>query len=304
MKTITTILLAVVFQSAVVAQQVADSAYNPAIQHPEYSTGKGPVIVIDEGHNNFHTRDGRYMPFARLLERDGYVVAGYEGEFDGKQLAGGRILVIANALNEINTRGWYLPTPSAFTAAEIETVRIWVKAGGSLFLIADHMPFAGAAAELAAAFGFRSSNGFAFDTITQGPSFFSLNEGTLKENSITRGRDTSEAVNTVVTFTGQAFTIPAEATPILTFGPNWMSFEPDTAWVFNDKTRRIPVKGWSQGAFMKYGQGRIAVFGEAAMFSAQLAGPDRIPAGMNAPYAPENYKLLLNIVHWLDGKID
>jgi len=36
------------------------------------------------------------------------------------------------------------------------------------------------------------------------------------------------------------------------------------------------------------------------MFTAQLAGENRRKVGMNADYAPRNYKLLLNIVHWLD----
>jgi hypothetical protein len=210
--------------------------------------------------------------------------------------------VIANALNSINTRNWSLPTPSAFTKDEINVVKDWVSGGGNLFLIADHMPFAGAAADLAAAFGFRCSNGFAFDTLAQGPASFSLKDGTLAQSILTRGRDTSEAVHTVVTFTGQAFTIPVDATAILVFDPDWISVEPDTAWVFNGRNRQVPVKGWSQGAFMKYAKGRIVFFGEAAMFSAQLSGPDRIPAGMNAPYARENYKLLLNIIHWLDGR--
>ena len=79
---------------------------------------------------------------------------------------------------------------------------------------------------------------------------------------------------------------------------------PDTAWVFNDKTPKFNVEGWSQGAFKKHGKGRIVVFGEAAMFSAQLAGPNQIKMGMNNPVAPENYQLLLNIIHWLDGILD
>ncbi len=49
-----------------VSQQVADSTFNPVIPEPEYLHGKGPVVLIDEGHNNFHTAGGRYMPFARL----------------------------------------------------------------------------------------------------------------------------------------------------------------------------------------------------------------------------------------------
>jgi hypothetical protein len=39
------------------------------------------------------------------------------------------------------------------------------------------------------------------------------------------------------------------------------------------------------------------------MFSAQLAGQNQRKAGMNAEYAEENYKLLLNIIHWLEGKM-
>ncbi len=48
-------------------------------------------------------------------------------------------------------------------------------------------------------------------------------------------------------------------------------------------------------------RGRLAVFGEAAMFSAQLSGPDRRPMGMNAPVARDNYRYVLNILHWLSG---
>jgi hypothetical protein len=49
-------------------------------------------------------------------------------------------------------------------------------------------------------------------------------------------------------------------------------------------------------------KGRVVMSGEAAMFTAQLAGPQQFPAGMNAPYARNNYRLLLNIIHWLDGR--
>ncbi|MBA7541443.1 hypothetical protein ES705_33756 [subsurface metagenome] len=40
------------------------------------------------------------------------------------------------------------------------------------------------------------------------------------------------------------------------------------------------------------------------MFSAQIAGPDRIKFGMSQKPAQENFQLLLNIVHWLDKKND
>ena len=46
----------------------------------------------------------------------------------------------------------------------------------------------------------------------------------------------------------------------------------------------------------------MVAFGEAALFSAQLAGPEHRPMGMNHPDAVQNAQLLLNIVHWLDRR--
>ncbi len=285
------------------SQQVADTTYAPVISHPEYQKGQGPVVFIDEGHHNFHTKNGRYKAFATLLERDGYKVKEYPGLFVMENLAEGKILVISNALNKANVDDWFLPTPSAFTSREIEVVRQWVSDGGSLFLIADHMPLAGAATDLASVFGFRFSNGFALDTTTPGPSIFKLDDKTLIEGVITRGRKEQERVEQVASFTGQAFQIPDDATPLLVFNRNYTNFLPDTAWVFNDKTLKYSVEGWSQGACKAYGKGRIVVFGEAAMFTAQLAGQEARKVGMNSPDAPQNYQFLLNIIHWLDRKM-
>ena len=286
------------------SQQVADTNFNPVIAKPEYNRGKGPVVAVDKGHNNFHTADGRYLPFARLLTADGYIVNDYTGEFAESRLKKIRILVIANALNKINIQNWYLPTPSAFPASETEAVRQWVEKGGSLFLIADHMPFGGAASNMASAFGFKFTNGFAMDSTKPGDIFFYRDDNTLKSCSITNGRNSNETVNKVVTFTGQAMRIPAGATSILNFDKRYILLETDTAWVFDSRTKHTPITDWSQGAYMKYGKGRVVMFGEAAMFSAQLAGQNLRKVGMNSDYAGENYKLLLNIIHWLDGKMD
>lgn len=284
------------------SQQVADTSYHPVILQPEYQRGLGPVILIDEGHYNFHTRDGRYRPFADLLERDGYRVGSYSGKFEGRSLAEGKILVIANALHESNETNWYLPTPSAFTKEEIAAVHKWVSDGGSLFLIADHMPMAGAAQSLGATFGLEFTNGFAVDTTSYGPSHFTREDHTLRDDIMTKGRHTDEMVHEVVTFTGQAFRAPASAIPLLIFNSHHINLMPDTAWVFNDDTPVQPAEGWLQGAYFNYGKGRVAVFGEAAMFTAQLAGASSRKVGMNSPDAPDNYRLLLNIIHWLDRK--
>ncbi|MFA7359602.1 MAG: DUF4350 domain-containing protein [Candidatus Kapaibacterium sp.] len=285
------------------SQQVSDTSYSPIIKNPEYNVRKGPVVFIDEGHNNFHTKQGRYRAFSDLLEKDGYVVTEYEGEFTKNKLSQGKILVISNALNDINVSNWYLPTPSAFTKTEIETVRDWVNEGGSLFLIADHMPMAGAAYDLALEFGFEFSNGFVFHTETEGTGFFNLKDGTLIESTITKGRDKNQSVEKIVSFTGQGFKIPEAAKSILTFDEKYFNLLPDTAWVFNDSTIRLNVKGWSQLAYRTFGKGKVVVSGEAAMFTAQLAGPKSFKVGMNNEDARENHILLLNIIRWLDGKL-
>ncbi len=289
-----------VLSTVIYAQQVADSAFNPPILKPAYPEGKGPVVMIDKAHHNFHTTEGRYYTFARLLSRDGYQILSSGCAFNIDSLRRGSILVISNALNERNVEDWSLPTPSAFTDEEITVVRNWVTEGGSLLLIADHMPFPGAAEKLAAVFGFKLNNGFAAstDTSQRGADLFKRSNGTLGDHPVTRGRDSTEWVDQIASFTGQAFQAE-KAVGLMIFPENMASYMPQEAWVFNDSTPSVPIQGWFQGAVKELGKGRVAVFGEAAMFSAQLAGAERRPAGMNHPIAKQNPQFLLNVMHWL-----
>jgi uncharacterized protein (DUF2249 family) len=286
------------------SQQVADDSFDPVIANPAFATGEGPILLIDEAHHNFHTADGRYFPFAELLRRDGYRVRSSSHPFQRDSLATASILVISNALHERNTEDWSLPTPSAFTNEEIAAVRLWVEEGGALLLIADHMPFPGAASDLAAAFGFRFNNGFAVDTLREGPIVFRRSDGRLLDHAVTSGRTDAELVDSVVTFAGQGFQAPREAEALLVFGPNVVSLMPETAWEFQAQTPRIPIVGWLQGAVRTFGEGRVAVFGEAAMFTSQRVGPQQLPMGMSSPSAPQNQQFLLNVVHWLSGLIE
>ena len=289
--------------SSVYAQQIGDDYYKPELKNKTYDSGQGPIIYIDEGHHNFHTKEGRYKAFSNLLERDGYRVKSFTGPFTTSRLESGNIMVISNAQNEINVENWSLPTPSAFTKKEISTIKQWVENGGSLFLIADHMPMAGAAEDLARVFGFEMTNGFAMDTLERGPSIFSLKNKTLVKNEITSGKYASEAVTEIASFTGQAFTSPEEAKPILILDENHVNILPETAWVFDGNIEKYNAKGYHQGAYRTFGNGRIVVFGEAAMFTSQLAGENRVRFGMSHDLAKQNYQLLLNIIHWLDTTI-
>lgn len=281
--------------------QVYDKEFIPEIAHPQFLEGRGPNVFIDEGHHNYHTMNGSYKPFADLLRRDGYQVYPHKGLFTRQSLGNVDILVISNAIHASNLQSWSLPTPSAFSDHEIDLLNNWVKSGGSLWLIADHMPIPGATEKLALSFGFKLMNGFAYGPDKKSRIKFSHDQGTLIDHIITRGMNNNEHVKSVYTYTGHAFQIPKEAEAILVFEGGSYSLNPRQAFRFDKETTRFDITGWSQGAVRKYGNGRIAVFGEAAAFTAQITGSKRIKAGINSPDAPYNLQFVLNIVHWLSG---
>ncbi len=283
-------------------QQVPDTSFRFNNSHPEYAVGRGPLVLIDRAHYNFHTREGGFLAFARLLEHDGFRVGSSNVRFDSSgALQGCRILVIANALNATNTNSWTLPTPSAFTDEEIYAISTWVKEGGRLLLIADHMPFAGAASALAASFGVEFLNGFAF-TAEQSwpPSVFTMEDHTLGDSPVTTAPENAgDKINSVTTFTGSAFKVPGNAIPLLIFKQENWALSPDTAWRFNPQTPRQSLAGYLQGAILTYGKGKVAIFSEAAMFTAQIVN-GQMPVGINSPDASQNARFVLNVIHWLD----
>ena len=297
-------VLAVLVTAAPAAQQVADTSFAPAIERPAYEAGRGPRVTIDEAHLNFHTADGGYAPFATLLRRDGYQVQSSRDPFTAGSLARADILVVANAMHKQSENDWApLPNLSAFTDQEVAAVEAWVRAGGSLLLIADHMPLAGHAETLAAAFGVRFQNGFAQDAAGNGTLTFRRLDGSLASSAVTNGRDATERVDTVMTFTGQAFRVDpgvkAEALLVLPAGSQLLLTE--VAFQFSQKTPRIPAVHLLQGALVHHGRGKVAFLGEAAMLTAQLAGPNKQPMGMNVPGARDNARFALNLLHWLSG---
>lgn len=272
------------------AQQQGDPNFKPEIEAPAFSEGEGPVVLIDENHHNFHTAEGRYRPFARLLRRDGYKIKALESPITMKTLEAADILVISNALAKSTVDNWKLPTPSAFTDQEIQTLQTWVQKGGSLLLIADHMPYPGAVEELALSFGIMMGNGFAFTADSSGHMQFRKTDGSLQQHPITEGRNESEIVDFVTSFTGQAFRVQSDvaAEPLMVLGKNTILLLPTEAWKFSEQTPRIRAADMFQGATLHVGDGRVAVFGEAAMFTAQLAGSEQRPMGMNHPEASQN----------------
>ena len=72
---------------ATALQQVGDTTFHPTIADPAFGAGQGPRVVIDEAHFNYHTVDGRYQSFARVLRADGFVVEASDQLFSERTLA-------------------------------------------------------------------------------------------------------------------------------------------------------------------------------------------------------------------------
>lgn len=283
------------------AQQVPDPAFDTKVARPAY-TRNAPKVLFDEAHHNFHTTTGRYQPFAALLRNDGYQVIANAQKFSRQTLAGYQVLVIANALGAERMND-PAAAQAAFTPEECQAVRDWVRAGGALLLIADHAPMGAAAELLAQQFGVAMSKGHTADPANyfkesgnQGFIRFERADGALGDHPITRGRNEAERLNHIQSFTGQSLLGPAASVPLLKLAPTAVDIDPQTK-------ARTSAAGRSQGLALSFEKGRVVVLGEAAMFSAQLAGPEQKTFGMNQP-GLENRQFVLNTLHWLTGLLN
>lgn len=291
--------------------QVQDSAFQARVDDPRFALGEGPRVCHDQGHFNFHRLDGRFLAFGQLLQADGYRLEPLDMPFEAGVPRRCDVLVIANAQpSDLPWNDYPRPTPSAFSEVEVEALRAWVARGGRLLLIADHMPLAGAAADLAAAFGFHFNDGFAASAaaVDKGgasgftmPDLFRAEEGTLADGPITDGRYGGGAITQVATFIGQAFEAEPGARPVLVLPQGFVLLMPEKPWVFTPGTPRTPAAGWLQGATREVGLGRVAVFGEAAMFASQIASNGQ-SMGLDAPGAEQNRLFVRNVVMWLSER--
>jgi hypothetical protein len=268
-------------------------------------TDTHPRVVIDRAHHNAHTARGKYRPFATLLTMDGCdVISGKRG-FSATSLAKTDVLVIVNASGGGHTSiaGINLPfsrdkrdTP-AFSDREIEAVRAWVEQGGSLLLIADHAPYGEACAAMAAAFGVKMYQGFTeIPNEKSDPMEFSRANGRLPDHPITAGRDSTDRVERVLTFTGQSLDGPEGAAILLALPANAVEYAPPPGPAEGRIEMQERPAGVAQGLAFEYGRGRVVVLGEAAMLTAQIYRGERF--GMNTPGC-DNQRFALHIVHWL-----
>ena len=283
------------------SQQNADTTMVPILEKPYFKSNEGPTVYIDEMHNNFHTIDGRFKPFSDLLKRDGYqtkALISYDA------LKTEDIVVISNAISSRNIGNWQQPIYDAFSTKEIERLKQWVSKGGRLLLIADHMPFSGASNTLANAFGFDFCDGFARLSEPQNrPDIFSKSNKRLSNSILTNGTY-GKTIDSITTFTGSSFQIPSNAQGILKFLKGDSCLQPEIAWQFNEQTKTKDLEGNYQGAIVHFGKGKLAVFGEAAQFTAQTItnASGTYKVGFNSKNAPNNIEFIRNLMLWLGSK--
>lgn len=281
--------------------QPADTVFDAAVARPAYARGSGPTVAIDEAHHNFHTAGGRYRPFAELLRNDGFRVRRHTQPFSPGSLAGVDVLVIANALGPLRVDA---PPAPAFTRAEEDALEAWVRGGGRLLLVADHEPMGAAVMGFATRLGVDMSAGRTFDDphsdwTSGSPSWLVFQRDTgalLGDHAITRGRDSTERIRRVVTFTGQSLRGPPGSTSLLRLAPGAVDVVAG---------RQVPADGRAQAVAFELGAGRVVVFGEAALLTAQVASAPGVPDrryGFTWPNTDDR-QLALNTVRWLGGAL-
>jgi hypothetical protein len=162
------------------------------------------------------------------------------------------------------------------------------------------MPFPKAAESLGAAFGFEFKNGYAFFTDKK-ESIFNIERESLIDHPIRRGMNDSESIKKVRTFTGQAFPCPEQAKKLMVFSESSNIAYPSQPGKIDNETPKENIKGWCHAATVEFKEGRVAVFGEAAMFTNQRSGDSSF--GLGAVGAEQNEQFLLNVMHWLSRKI-
>jgi hypothetical protein len=270
-----------------------DPDFDVAVAHPAYTT-KHPAVLFDEAHHNFHTASGRYKVFADLITNDGVRVTPNREPLTPELLGKYDVFITANAPAKSEE------SPSAFTSAECDAAENWARNGGALLIITDHEPFGSGSEELGKRFGVNMSLMVTVDpkNETKNGLLFSREKNQLGDHPIMNGRDPSERINRILTFTGQSLKGPPDSVQLLKFS------DTATDMGFGRDRKKVSAAGRAQGIAFKYGKGRVVVMGEAGDLSAQIYGADPVgKMGMNVPGC-DNRQFALNIIHWLTGLSD
>lgn len=282
-----------------------DPAFDASVTSPMYPISKGPKILLDGGHHNFFIQWNFIEPFARLAKANGYRVMSDDKRFTSDYLAQFNIVMIITALPFDFTTKTEVTTETTFTEQEVEALHEWVKNGGSLMVFSEHAPFDQAINPLLSRFGIVSSVGTIADKTHYEKSFgqqgwivYSRENGLLNsQHPIVKGRNSSEAIHSLLTFGGSALTGEGYAN-ILQLSP--------TAENLKHSTGVGPIgMGNSQGLAGKVGKGRVLAFGDSNGFTAMNFKKEdggHTSSGMNTE-GHDWKQFVLNSLHWLSGEL-
>ena len=270
-----------------------------------------PVVLFDEGHNNFHTSAGSYRTYSELLRADGFEVRPLRGVVSPDALAGVTIFLSANPFPEPRDtlaqkakqsgepfRWSTAALRSAYSPEEVNAVRRWITGGGAMLLILDHAPHGSTAGTLAKAVGVDPRDVETTDPAHQeaeAPMAMLFTGDMIGQHPITSG------VKTVATFLGQSLGVPRGASALLRLADAAV----DREWVRDTKSfRQVPAGGRAQAVALEHGKGRVVVLGEAGMLgdAPEGVGPEG-SAGINRN-GVDNRRFGLNIARWLARRAD
>jgi peroxiredoxin len=307
----------------------SDPNFDVNVAKPAFAT-RHPKILFDEAHLNEGLSEVKYLPFTALLKNDGFSITVNKHKFAPDVLAGYEVLIVVDPRG---SKGKDMYDTPAFTDAECDAVRDWVKAGGALLFIGKANTPGGGGGEMASRFGVGMSNGRVADegsrdsTIASIHISFTLDNKLLSEtHPIMRGRSQEERVSRVITYSGQSMTFAA-GTEVLLRLANTATERPSvTGAQFKEALAKIPAgaimnvtvpgnesisaAGRAQAVALSSGKGRVVVVGDDTMFLAQVIGGQtariyghEILIGMNVP-GYGNRQLALNVMRWLAGALD
>jgi hypothetical protein len=254
------------------------------------------VIGVDLAHRNFIRMD-RYNPFINLMKNDGYRIT-YESDLISKQSLSGKdvLLIVAPSI--------VLEKP------EIMAIKEWVLDGGSILAITDHdnSSFDGFLKEFGVYTNeivstIDSLHGLLRDAYKIFPSYivFTKKSGMLGNHPILKGRNSTEEIRTIKTFSGRSIIGPkgSELLKIPSSAIDYANIDENAP-----RDARIPVYvdgSKTHGNAFSFGKGKVVVISEAAALTAQLfENAERGKIGMNIKEC-DNKQFALNIMHWLTG---
>lgn|SRR5690606_9903497 len=293
------ILLLIFAPSYSGGQTVSDPDFKVKLTYPLYPHKNGPLLLYDQYHYNAFSLSGQYKGFADVVEAEGYRLRAYKAAIERDVLSQAKVFVTVNALSHPSL--WDLPNTSVYREEEIEALYRWVHdEGGSLLIITDQMPSAGAVGSLAARFGFNLINGFTHRVDGQ-PELFTREIGNLLPSPVTdrKGRQ----VHQLRLWGGSGFIPPEDAEVFAVLDAAYRIYLPSKieeteTGIRNDMPYIIGTQ-LANGALLECGKGRVCIFADASSFTALLKGINSRKVGMNHPDGKDHVFLLLNVLEWL-----